>query len=91
MSFDKTCSRHVDCPYLICPGPDCGAYLEIVEKTDKAGKKSQSKQSQLAEKSGTPEQFEKAIWKAYSYLVISNEEAIAAIKKYRAEWDEAGR
>ena len=91
MSFDKTCAYHVSCFYLICPGLDCEDYTRITQGTDKTGKKSQIRQSQLAEKSGTPEQFEKAIWKAYSYLVISNEEAIAAIKKYRAEWDEAGK
>ena len=48
------------------------------------------RQKELAEKHGTPEQFEKAIWKAWDDLFISSNEADAAIKKYRAEWDAAG-
>lgn len=34
----------------------------------------------------TPVQFEKAIWKACDYLMITEAEAKAAIKKYRKEW-----
>ena len=49
-----------------------------------------NRQKELAEKHGTPEQFEKAIWKAWDDLFISSNEADAAIKKYRAEWDAAG-
>ena len=48
------------------------------------------RQKELAEKHGTPEQFEKAIWKAWDDLFITSGEADAAIKKYRAEWDAAG-
>ena len=48
------------------------------------------KQKQLAERHGTPEQFEKAIWKAWDDLLITSGEADAAIKKYHAKWDAAG-
>ena len=48
------------------------------------------RQKELAYKHGTPEQFEKAIWKAWDDLFITSDEADAAIKKYRAEWDAAG-
>jgi len=48
-----------------------------------------AKQDELAEKHGTPEQFEKAIWKAYSDLFISHEEATSAIRRYQTEWDDA--
>jgi hypothetical protein len=44
----------------------------------------------LAEKHGTPEQFEKAIQRAWDDLFITSYEADAAFKKYRAEWDAAG-
>jgi hypothetical protein len=47
------------------------------------------KQEELAEKHGTPEQFEKAIWKAYSDLFISHEEGTSAIRRYQTEWDDA--
>jgi protein subunit release factor A len=48
-----------------------------------------AKQDELAEKHGTPEQFEKAVWKAYSDLFGSQEEAVSAIRKYRNEWESA--
>jgi hypothetical protein len=47
------------------------------------------KQKELAEKHGTPEQFEKAIWKAYSDLFITSTEAWSAIMKYKDEWKQA--
>ena len=51
------------------------------------------KQKELAEKHGTPEQFEKAIWKAYADLFITSTEAWTAIRKYKEEWKqtEGGR
>ena len=48
-----------------------------------------AKQDELDEKHGTPEQFEKAIWKAYADLFITHEEATSAIRRYQAEWDAA--
>ena len=45
----------------------------------------------LADKHGTPEQFERAIWKAANDLTITDREAMAAIEKYRLEWEDAGR
>ncbi len=47
------------------------------------------KQKELAEKHGTPEQFEKAIWKAYTDLFLSATEAWSAIRSYQYEWDQA--
>ena len=44
------------------------------------------KQEELAEQYGTPEQFEKAIWKAYADLFITGKEARAAIGNYNNEW-----
>lgn len=46
---------------------------------------------ELAEKHGTPERFEKAIRRAWEDLFISADEASAAVLKYRAEWDAAGK
>jgi hypothetical protein len=43
-------------------------------------------QKELAEKHGTQDQFEKAIWKAYADLFITMPEAMAAIQNYRDEW-----
>lgn len=48
------------------------------------------KQEKLAEKHGTPEQFEKAIWKACDDLTITIQEAVAAINEYKYEWMRAG-
>ena len=48
------------------------------------------KQEELAEKHGTPEQFEKAIWKACDDLTITTQEAVAAINGYKYEWTQAG-
>jgi hypothetical protein len=48
-----------------------------------------NEQKELAEKHGTPEQFEKAIWKAWDYLFLTSGKADAAIKRYRSEWDAA--
>lgn len=48
------------------------------------------KQEELAEKHGTPEQFEKAIWKACDDLTITTQEAVAAINGYNYEWMQAG-
>ena len=45
-----------------------------------------NKQQNLAGKHGTPEQFEKAIWKAWADLFITTKEAIRAIEKYNNEW-----
>jgi hypothetical protein len=47
------------------------------------------RQKELAEKHGTPEQFEKAIWKAWDDLFLTSSVADAAIKRYRSEWDAA--
>ena len=47
-------------------------------------------QQRLMKKHGTPEQFEKAIWKAFDYCMITKAEAVAGIAKYKAEWEEAG-
>ncbi len=47
------------------------------------------KQRDLADKYGTPEQFEKAIWKAYADLLITVTEAWSAIRNYQYEWDRA--
>jgi hypothetical protein len=46
------------------------------------------KRKELEEKHGTPDQFEKAIWKAYADLFITMPEAMAAIQKYKAEWEQ---
>ncbi len=43
-------------------------------------------QQELTQKHGTPSEFEKAVWAAYSDLMITYDEAIAAIQKYRSEW-----
>jgi hypothetical protein len=48
------------------------------------------KQQELAEKQGTPEQFEEAIWKACDDLFITTQEAVAAINRYENEWRQAG-
>ena len=45
-----------------------------------------NKQKELAEKHGTPEQFEKAIWKACDDLTITTKEAVATINGYKYEW-----
>lgn len=47
-------------------------------------------QKKLSEKYGTPEQFENAIWSAYTDLFITSREADFAVKKYRDKWNEAG-
>ena len=47
------------------------------------------KQKELAEKHSTPEQFKKAIWKAYADLFITSAEAWAAISSYKDEWERA--
>ncbi|HHT9146454.1 MAG: hypothetical protein Q7J12_00115 [Syntrophales bacterium] len=44
------------------------------------------KQRELADKHGTPEQFEKAIWEAYADLFITAPEAWEAIMAYQNEW-----
>ena len=38
---------------------------------------------------GTPEEFERAVWEAYTQLFITKEEADEAIRKYRGEWADA--
>lgn len=48
------------------------------------------KQKILAEKHGTPTEFESAVWMAYDTLYITGDEAVAAINKYKREWEEAG-
>ena len=48
------------------------------------------KQQELAEKHGTPEQFEEAIWKACDDLFITTQESVAAINRYKNEWRQAG-
>ena len=48
------------------------------------------KQKRLAENHGTPEQFEKAVWKAYADLMITFPEALEGIVKYKDEWKQAG-
>lgn len=47
-------------------------------------------QEKLKEKHGTPEEFEKAVWRACDDLFCTVAEAKAAIEKYRTEWVEAG-
>ncbi|HEY2155990.1 MAG TPA: hypothetical protein VGH33_10195 [Isosphaeraceae bacterium] len=42
---------------------------------------------ELRAKHGTPEAFERAVWKAYADLFITKGEADAAIAKYRTEWN----
>jgi hypothetical protein len=42
---------------------------------------------ELAEKHGTPEEFERAVWGAIGEISVN--EAIEAINKYRAEWEQA--
>jgi hypothetical protein len=49
-----------------------------------------AQQNELAEKHGTPEQFEKAIWKACDDLAITTQEAVAEINGYKYEWMQAG-
>ncbi|MET3929563.1 hypothetical protein ABIE51_001450 [Lysobacter sp. OAE881] len=45
--------------------------------------------AELAEKHGTPAQFESAVWAAWAQLFIETDEAHAAIEKYNAEWERA--
>jgi hypothetical protein len=47
-------------------------------------------QKKLADKHGTPFQFQRAVWRAYDDLFITHEEAVAAIDKYQWEWLEQG-
>lgn len=49
------------------------------------------KQEYLKSVHGTPEDFEKAIWTAHGYLVITENESRRAIEKYKDEWEAAGR
>ena len=49
------------------------------------------KQKELAEKYGTLEQFTRAIWRTYDDLIIKRIEAQLAIRKYRLEWEAAGK
>jgi hypothetical protein len=44
---------------------------------------------ELEEKHGTPEEFQKAVWNAANQLMITDEEAKIAIRKYLKEWSEA--
>jgi hypothetical protein len=46
-------------------------------------------QAELRARHGTPEAFEKAVWRAYAQLFITYDEAVDAIAIYRQEWDEA--
>jgi hypothetical protein len=43
--------------------------------------------AELQAKHGTPEAFERAVWRAYADLFITKGEADAAIAKYRTEWN----
>lgn len=45
-------------------------------------------QKQLKKKHGTPEEFEQA---CRACLEITHQEEVAAIRKYRDEWNRAGR
>jgi len=47
------------------------------------------KQKALKAKHGTLEEFEAAIWLAESHLFCTHDEALAAINKYRTEWNAA--
>lgn len=49
------------------------------------------KQKALAEKHGTPREFNKACRQAYADLMINQAELLAGTAKYQREWDEAGR
>jgi hypothetical protein len=42
--------------------------------------------AELEARHGTPEAFERAVWKAHADLFITTGEAEAAIAKYRTEW-----
>ncbi len=44
----------------------------------------------LAQKHGTPLEYEDAVWAAYATMDIDMTEALAAITKYRVEWHDAG-
>lgn len=44
---------------------------------------------QLQAQHGTPAEFELAVWKAYTDLMVTADEAAVAIHKYRQEWAEA--
>jgi hypothetical protein len=43
----------------------------------------------LAEKHGTPVQFEAACWRAYGDLFITTAEVLMAVAKYQREWEAA--
>ena len=42
--------------------------------------------NELREAHGTPEEFERAVWAASNDLFVTDDEARAAILKYRAEY-----
>lgn len=44
---------------------------------------------ELERNHGTPPAFAQAIWRACDDLLITTEEAIAGIRKYREEWMQA--
>jgi hypothetical protein len=48
------------------------------------------KQQELKGKHGTPDEFEAAVWNAHDQLFLTADEAVAAINKYRQEWEESG-
>ena len=47
------------------------------------------KQKKLAKKYGTPEQFRKALKKAWEDLFITSTEVNVALDRYQKEWDES--
>lgn len=46
-----------------------------------------AKQRELAEKHGTPAEFEANVWTAYAHCFITFDEARDGIAKYKAEWE----
>lgn len=48
-------------------------------------------QRELAAKHGTPAEFRDALDKAILYDGVTADEARAALDKYQAEWDDAGK
>ena len=49
-----------------------------------------NKQKTLADKHGTPENFNKALLKAVTQGMVNLNEASVAMHQYQTEWDEAG-
>jgi len=62
-------------------------YLRSLATTPKKKGEAMTKtQKELARTYGTPEQFEMALYRAYTDLMITQEEMAKAVIKYRDEW-----